>query len=129
MKIVFDETKFNVNEEKNVVTCVIKAHFKSEGTQREISVSWGSDIFDMFTVHGCAKCHPEDKFSIEIGKRIAESRAKKRIYQKGFEISQKISHYIDVMKSDISKLACDMKSFKDKEDEHIDIVMKDVEPA
>ena len=39
-----------------------------------------------FVVQGKAKCHPDDKFDPELGKRIAESRAASKLYLKIYKV-------------------------------------------
>ena len=53
-----------INEEKGVVVCIIMGY---------------TDILDVresFKVTGVSKCRPEDKFDVNVGKRLAESKAK-----------------------------------------------------
>lgn len=55
-----------------------------------------------YKVRGIAKCHPDDKFDVNKGKHIAESRAKSKLYQKYASdliklrqnISEQITKYI-----------------------------------
>lgn len=124
MKIVFVETKFNVNEEKNVVTCVIKAYLNP--VSRQDILFFDEKAYEVFVVHGCAKCHPDDKFSLEIGKRIAESRAKKAVYQEGKIRANNLQKYIDIMAEDLETMKNNLDQFISKENEHIKIVEQEV---
>ena len=128
MKIVFDETKFIINEEKNIVTCVITAHMVPKSQQNKVNLEyWDNQILGKFTVSGVSKCHPGDKFSEETGKRIAESRAKRKVFSEGRERAKRLFHYTDIFLSDIKKMIDEMENFRTKETEHIEKVMATVE--
>lgn len=62
---VTKNVKTYVNEEKKTVTTVIEACIKMPETDTE--------FFKRFV--GKAKCAPEDKFDVEIGKKISKNRA------------------------------------------------------
>ena len=128
MKVVFDETKFIINEEKNIVTCVITAHMVSRSQQNKVNLNfWDEQILNKFTVSGVSKCHPGDKFSEETGKRIAESRAKRKVFSEGRERAKKLFHYTNIFLGDIKKMIDEMEDFRSKETEHIEKVMTIVE--
>lgn len=50
-------------------------------------------IYRGFVVTGIAKCAPEDTFDRTVGYRIAESRAKIKLYKKAYKFSHKCSDY------------------------------------
>ena len=79
-KLSFDKTKieFLVNEKKRTVTCTLKAELLSPvGYLYWIGVP-NTDIKAV----GIARCHEEDNFDIERGKRIAMAKAENKAYQK-----------------------------------------------
>lgn len=60
------ETKYFVNKEQGTVVCVIKGYLR---------------FGDSFTVRGIAKCHDDDEFNETVGRRLAESRAKQKMFK------------------------------------------------
>ena len=40
--------------------------------------------YEKKTVRGCALCHPEDEFNLDIGKRLAAARCNEKIAQKRY---------------------------------------------
>lgn len=120
MKVCFKDTKFIVNNEKKTVTCVIKAELSIKSGQENVFGIY--DLERPFVAVGISKCHPEDQFSVETGKRIAESRAKKAVYIGGRERFEKLLKYIDIFGSEVSKAINDLGRFKNKESEHIDFL-------
>lgn len=125
MKIVFDETKFIVNEEKKTVTCIISAKFTPYSQQTEVGLRYHlSELTKKFRVAGVSKCHPDDQFSVETGKRIAESRAKKKVYSMGKELGKKFLRYTEILSSDITKMISNMETYHDKEVWHIESLLK-----
>lgn len=123
MKIVFEDIKFVVNEEKRIVTCIITSHLNFNSQQD--SVQCFIPIKQCrFTVHGIAKCHIDDEFSAETGKRIAESRAKKMMYKKGKEKVLKILNHAEIFKNDVEKMIKNLDKYSLKEVEHIKLLSK-----
>lgn len=49
------------------------------------------------TVRGVSICHPEDKFDVEIGKRLAAARCNEKIAEKRFARAQ--SKYLEACKA------------------------------
>lgn len=92
--------KYFVNEDKGVVTCHLLdnyAYFNPDEAWRQFLNKAGEDVFFDYELHACinnidgtrlsnkvvkafpkkfgeAKCHPDDEFDIEQGKRIACDR-------------------------------------------------------
>lgn len=120
MKVCLNDTKFIVNNEKKTVTCIIDAELSTKSGQDNVFGIY--DFEKSFIAIGISKCHPEDQFSVETGKRIAESRAKKAAYIEGRERFKKLLKYIDIFGSEVSKAINDLGRFKDKESEHIDFL-------
>ena len=104
---------FNVNKEKGIVTCVANVvcynfadtfgegcekyvirHLLKDGVIKRKRYSLrGIKI----TVIGKAYCDPSDKFDEKIGKRIAETRARKQVYELMKEVNRYIGCYITDM--------------------------------
>ena len=51
-------------------------------------------------VTGVAKCNPDDKFDATLGKRIAEGRAKRAMFQRLEESAYRAANYLEIQ-SDI----------------------------
>ena len=73
-----------------------------------------------FLVAGKAKCHPNDEFDETIGYRIAEARAKAKLYKKASLFYNKLSHYM-YANADIAKnIMTTNYDCMNKEYKHID---------
>lgn len=93
-----EKIDYRVNEEKRTVACILicnmqlrkhpafEMHFYSQWRKRMPKVDCNGE----FTVSATAKCSEDDTFDVEVGKRIAESRAK----QKAFKIAGRV--YVEV---------------------------------
>lgn len=93
-----EKIDYHVNEEKRTVACILicnmqlrkhpafEMHFYSQWRKRMPKVDCNGE----FTVSATAKCSEDDTFDVEVGKRIAESRAK----QKAFKIAGRV--YVEV---------------------------------
>ena len=93
-----EKIDYRVNEEKRTVACILTCnmqlrthpaydmHFYYQWKKRMPKLGYNGE----FTVSATAKCNEEDVFDVEIGKRIAESRAK----QKAFGIAGRV--YVEV---------------------------------
>lgn len=92
---------YYVNEDKRAVTCVIYPdafrlkdfiHRKSE------DVFWlGHDYFPARPSKyvGVAKCHPDDEFNVEVGKKLAFMRARDKCDKAFFADLQNAINFID----------------------------------
>lgn len=60
-------TKYVVNSEKGVVVCIINGYVKINNKS--------------FEVRGISRCHKDDKFDEVKGRRLAESRAKQKMFK------------------------------------------------
>lgn len=88
---IFKEVYY-VNEEKQVVTCKLRFRINVPGiaedrpyiestTLEKILKPVNIKLQSSYEVIGIAQCSPEDDFDLEIGKRIAKSRAEAFIYR------------------------------------------------
>lgn len=119
-KLRFQEAEYHVNKEKRTVICVLKADYDNE-LDYYIPCNYHNKNFKelyYFKSVGMAKCDPKDEFDITLGKRIAESKAKRNAYKsyiniiKGFE--KDLSKSIDIMRYNKSV----MLDYIKKEEEH-----------
>ena len=73
----FGEPQFFVNEEKRSVACRLTGYIQG----------LDEDCFpDFVTRTGVAKCHPDDEFDVEIGKKIAHAKAENQVYKAASKI-------------------------------------------
>lgn len=94
MKLRFEQPVYYVNKEKNTVVCTIEANFDS-CELRELSPDFLYS-YNIFYAKGITKCKELDVFNEEIGKRIAESKAKMQAYKKAF-------NFLDSVKKNLNK--------------------------
>lgn len=96
-------TKFFINEEKGTVVCKITGRLKGFGAseiERNYFADWDVPGFEdviwnngepvyIMSFKGKAKCAADDKFNEKIGRQIAESRAKMKVYAFIQQLAQK----------------------------------------
>lgn len=124
MKVVFvGEPKFIVKESTKTVVCIMKVLVNAwKSSQNNV---FGKES-ELITVKGFSKCHPEDKFDEVIGKRIAESRAKKEAYREGRNYLQKILDSTVIYEKDLKQSMIKLINFGKKEKSHIEELMNSV---
>lgn len=110
--VTITKTNYFINREKGTVACSLDYHDKYSGTRG--------------TVTAKAKCAPDDAFDEVHGKRLAESRAKAKLYRKlGKFFKQEVDYIYRKLKIprliDISKYCMILA---DKETDHINKLMK-----
>lgn len=99
-----EKIDYRVNEEKRTVACILTCNMqlrKHPAYDNYIHYQWTKRMPKVnssgrFTVSATAKCNEEDVFDVEIGKRIAESRAK----QKAFGIAGRV--YMEIFNAVMS---------------------------
>lgn len=129
MKVKFISTKFHVNEEKRTVTCEMVAKLSDEITGQDnirFTYEGANRVCRSFKAITVAYCHKDDKFNETIGKRIAESRAKRLIYSEGKERAKQIKRALEACLSEVVMLENNMTSYKEKEIKHTQKLMSEV---
>lgn len=92
---------YYVNEDKRVVTCVIypdACRLKAFVHRKGENVFWlGHDYFPSqpHKYVGVAKCHPDDEFNIEVGKKLAFMRARDKCDKAFFVDLQNAINFLD----------------------------------
>lgn len=112
-------TRYKIDEDKKTVVCIIEWDAQVDKT---------TIPFWMFTeAHragdagisvGISKCHPDDTFDIVVGKRIAESKAKAKMYKTVLKRWKKVFNYIKVQYIDPAyrrMMACNEAYIGEKE--------------
>ena len=90
-KLSFEEPKFYVNEEKQLVTCVLSANPQLLGNEKinrvceaiarqYLSKADYERFCYFFTVTANAKLNPADTFDVETGKKVARAKAESKAY-------------------------------------------------
>ena len=97
------EPEYYINEKKRTVTCKLRAEMLGP---EEISSGWISPKYISFPFEtmvstATARCHKDDKFDIERGKRVALSKAENELYSMA---SLKVSEVAE--KLDFLRTAC-----------------------
>ena len=124
MKVVFiDKPKFIVKEGSKTVVCIMKVLVDCWKSSQKNVYGRSSDII---TVKGISKCHPDDKFDEVVGKRIAESRAKKEAYRKGIDYLQNTLNNTVVYENELKKSMIDLHKYERKEKDHIKELMNSI---
>lgn len=91
-KLSFQEPTYFVNEEKQIVTCVVKYTLNASdwNVTRALSLidNQRDPIFgNVMTSYSVAKLDPTDTFDVDKGKRVARAKAESKAYDK---VSQKM---------------------------------------
>ena len=93
-RVLITDTKFHVDTENKVVVCELKVDMqmqknsayyvvnRSMWRKRLPYVNWDGQ----FTVRAKARCNASDTFDETVGKRIAESRAKVKMFNTAWKV-------------------------------------------
>ena len=121
------KTTFHVDEVNKVVICSLECDmqmhkhpayncFSGEAFQKRMPlVRWCGE----FTVRAKARCNTTDTFDIEKGKRLAESRAKAKMFSVAERVWQEIAQYLGNMVHECVKTAKACTLAKDIEGNHV----------
>jgi hypothetical protein len=91
-KLSFNDPIFYINEDKQLVTCVLSVYPQLLGNEKisrvceAIAHYYLSDadyekFYHCFTVTAYARLHPADKFDVEAGKKVARAKAESKAYR------------------------------------------------
>lgn len=99
-RVKITKANYIVNPEKKVVVCVLECDmqlFKHPAWNNIYPNMWANlplvEIDGTFKVRAIARCNEEDAFNEEIGKRIAESRAKGKAFATAAKVYKEIEKY------------------------------------
>lgn len=119
MKLKFGDTTYYVDKKKGVCVCVLEGYFDPIVRDRIVSSavlhkpSW-------FVAKGVAKLKDPDKWDETLGKRIAESKAKRNIYKQAYNYIQYLwKHHIEA-ENELINTQLKMSKFLTDEDEHFE---------
>lgn len=90
------EPEFFINEKKRTVTCKLVANLI--GPEYHV---WGEIQFDgdILKASATARCHKDDVFDIERGKRIALSKAENELYSKASMYVSDVAEKLDFIRT------------------------------
>lgn len=126
-RIHVTKTTFHVDEVNKVVICSLECDmqmrkhpayncFPSKAFQKRMPlVGWDGE----FTIRAKARCNATDTFDVEKGKRLAESRAKAKMFSVAERVWQEIAQYLGNMIHECVKTAKACTLAKDIEGNHV----------
>lgn len=98
--------------------------------QCEIINNEDKSVIDSFTATGTAKCAPEDNLSPEVGRKLADSRAKMSAYKTASHLltNEEIDFITEALKENIQMLdfVFFMRYLKQKENTHIKNICEEI---
>jgi activator of HSP90 ATPase len=101
-QVKFCNKDYNVNPKKKTVACILECSMQLDKhpawydlSEKMYSKRFAYvDYTGNFKVVGIAKCDELDQFDVELGKKIAEARAKKKALSIASRVYQQIAHYL-----------------------------------
>lgn len=102
-RVKITKANYVVNPEKKVVVCVLECDMQLQKHPAWIDIypkMWANlplvDLCGSFKVRAIARCNEEDAFNEEVGKRIAESRAKGKAFATAAKVYKEIEkHFLN----------------------------------
>lgn len=133
IKLSFDEDpQFFINKENKTIACKIRSYIKLPSELHLLSnyALFKRDRSErpyIFTTVGVVKLHKGDEWNEELGKRLAEAKAKKQAYAAGFNYANSI--LLDAIKDlrSVVELRDSMKSLREHEVEHFNELLECVD--
>lgn len=115
--------QFNINEKKRTIACILRVRASGFDSLSSSGFHFLNDLEEYivkklkkygyycngdyisactFTFVGKAYCEPSDKFNVEVGKHIAETRARLQVYEMMELINKIIKQYIKELQHHIT---------------------------
>lgn len=131
-KVIIYEKRVIVNNDKKVVVCKLTCGiefvyqpFDKVITRRLFFKKFPDVDCNMsFTVVGKAKCNEGDTFDIELGKSIAEGRAKSKMFEKASEIFNEIAINTNKVVNGCDDETIRYKGLANREEDHANSLIK-----
>lgn len=126
-RIHVTKTTFRVDEVNKVVICSLECDMQmykhpAYGCFTDMAfdkrmpfVKWNGE----FTVRAKARCNATDTFDVEKGKRLAESRAKAKMFSVAERVWQEVEQYLAKMANECARTALACTLAKDIEGNHV----------
>lgn len=99
-RVKITKANYIVNPEKKVVVCVLECDMQLQKHPAWVDIypnMWANlplvETTGTFKVRAIARCNEEDTFDEEVGKRIAESRAKGKAFATAAKVYKEIEKY------------------------------------
>lgn len=131
-RVLIKKSSFHVDEENKVVVCVLECDM-----QMFKHPAWNSISADMFAkklpyvswdgkfiVKAKARCNATDTFDTEVGKRIAESRAKVKMFKVAGRVYDLCEEGLYILAKECSKSSDACLLAMRKEEEHVSELTK-----
>ena len=118
-KVLIQKSSFHVDEANKVVVCTLECDMQLDKHPAWNSIDCGmfknipyANWYGKFTVKAKARCNATDTFSVETGKRIAESRAKAKMFNTTSRIYKLCSDALTKLAKECSNssVACEQAS-------------------
>ena len=115
-KVLIQKSSFHVDEANKVVVCTLECDMQLDKHPAWNSIDWVmfrnipyANCYGKFTVKAKARCNATDTFSVETGKRIAESRAKAKMFNTASRIYKLCSDALTKLAKECSNssVACE----------------------
>lgn len=133
IKLSFDgDPQFFVNTKNKTIACKIRSYINLPSELRLLydyafHKHDGSERPYVFTTVGVVKLHEGEQWDENLGKRLAEGKAKKQAYTAGFNYANSI--LLDAIKDlrSVVELRDSMKSLREHEVEHFEELLNEVD--
>lgn len=128
IKLSFDgDPQFFINKENKTIACKIRSHINIPLELRMLNVYSFYRNNGIFTSVGVAKLHEGDEWNEELGKRLAEAKAKRQAYAAGFNFANSI--LLDSIRDlrSVVELRDSMRSLREHEVEHFNELLESIE--
>lgn len=115
-KVLIQKSSFHVDEANKVVVCTLECDMQLAKHPAWESIDCGmfknipcANWYGKFTAKAKARCNATDTFSVETGKRIAESRAKAKMFNTASRIYRLCSDALTKLAKECSNssVACE----------------------
>ena len=132
IKLSFDgDPQFFINTKNETIACKIRSHINLPSELHLLSnyaffKHDGGDRPYAFTTVGVVKLHEGEEWNEELGKRLAEGKAKRQAYAAGFNYANSI--LLDAIKDlrSVVELRNNMKSLREHEVEHFNELLDSI---
>ena len=125
-KVLIQKSSFHVDEANKVVVCTLECDMQLDKHPawnsidcrmftNILSANWNGK----FTVRAKARCNATDTFSVETGKRIAESRAKAKMFNVSSRIYKLCSDALTKLAKECSNSSVACKQAMMIENDHV----------
>ena len=133
IKLSFDgDPQFFINTRNKTIACKIRSYINLPSELRLLSnyafcKHDGNERPYVFTTVGVVKLHEGEEWNEELGKRLAEGKAKRQAYTAGFNYANSI--LFDAIKDlrSVVELRDSMKSLREHEVEHFNELLDSIE--